>query len=80
MTESRITEIREELDEYKEDRSKAKGRIEDIETKWKDDFDVSNLKEAEDLDIKLETKEKKLTEKEESLSTEIEDLLEEMED
>lgn len=80
MTESRITEIREELDEYKEDRSKAKGRIEDIETKWKDDFDVKDLEEADTLDIKLEAKEKKLTEKEESLSTEIEDLLDEMEE
>lgn len=79
MTESRITEIREELDEYKENRSKAKGRIEDIETKWKDDFDVKDLKGAEELAASLEVKEKKLTEKEESLSTEIEELLDEME-
>ena len=80
MTTERIAEIREEIEEYKEDRSKAKGRIEDIEKRWEDEFEVKDLSAAEALQLKLEKEDKKLAEKEKNIEDEIEDLLEEMEE
>lgn len=80
MTTERIAEIREEIEEYKEDRSKAKGRIEDIEKRWENEFEVKDLSAAETLQLKLEKEDKKLAEKEKNIEDEIEDLLEEMED
>ena len=79
MTTERIDEITEEIEESKESRIKAKGKIEDIEVKWKKDFEVKSLNGAEKLADKLTKEEKVLGEKEEALETEIEELLEEME-
>ena len=80
MTTERIAEIREEIDEYKEDRSKAKGRIEDIESRWKNEFEVKDLEGAEALQTKLEKEDKNLAQKEQDIEDEIENLLEEMEE
>lgn len=79
MTTERIDEITEEIEESKESRIKAKGKLEDIESKWKKDFDVKSLAGAEKLSEKLTSEEKVLEKKETALEEEIEELLEEME-
>lgn len=79
MNATRIQEIREKIETIKEDRSKAKARIEDIEVQWKEEYEVKDLKEAEALLSKMEKEVKTLEGKESDLEEQIEELLEEME-
>lgn len=80
MTDARIEEIQEEIEEIKENRAKASGKIEEIEKRWKKDFDISSSSAAEKLSKKKSEEVATLKAKEKELETEIEDLLDEMEE
>jgi len=80
MTTERIEEIQEEIEEIKENRAKAVGKNEEIEKRWKKDYQVDSLEAAETLSYKTEKEVKALKEKEDEIETEIEELLDEMEE
>ena len=76
MNKERFEEIQETITDLKEERSKAKGRIEDIETKWKEYYEISTTEEAKKLIDKLTKERDTLQQKEDALEIDIESLLE----
>jgi len=80
MTTERIEEIQEEIEEIKENRAKAVGKNEEIEKRWKKDFQVDSLEAAEKLSAKTLKEVEGLKTKEKEIGDEIEELLEEMEE
>lgn len=80
MKESRIEEIQEQMEEIKENRAKASGKIEEIEKRWEKDFDITTPAAAEKLSKKRAEEVETLKSKENELEAEIEELLEEMEE
>lgn len=80
MTLSRVDEIKEELEEGKEERTRAKVNMENIEKTWKEDFEVKDLKGAKSLKEDYTSQIEKLQDKEDKLEGDIEELLDSMED
>ena len=80
MTIDRVNEIKEQLEEGKEERTRAKVKMEDIETNWKEEYAVKNLKGAKTLKEEYTSQIEKLQDKEEKLEKEIEELLDTMEE
>lgn len=79
MDADRIEEIRETIEDLKDKKSKAQGRLEGIESTWKDDYEIDSLEDAEKLIKKLEKERDSLQEKETDLEKEIEELVEGLE-
>lgn len=80
MTLERVEEIKEELQESVEQRTRAKVKMEDVEASWKEEFGVSNLEEAENKKEEIQLQLNKLQKKEDSLEEEIEQLLDQIEE
>lgn len=80
MTIDRVNEIKEQLEEGKEERTRAKVKMEDIETNWKEEYAVKSLKGAKTLKEEYTSQIEKLQDKEEKLEKEIEELLDTMEE
>lgn len=80
MTTARIEEIQEQIEEIKENRAKATGKVEEIEKRWSKDYEVDDIVGAEKLSIKRSAEVETLKQKEKEIETEIEEILEEMEE
>lgn len=80
MTVDRVEEIREQLEESKEQRTRAQVKIEDIENTWKQEYGVTGLDGAKELKETTQDQIDTLTKKEEKLEDEIESLLDQMEE
>jgi chromosome segregation ATPase len=71
-----IEEIKEKVDEAKEEKAKAEGAMEQIEKQWVEEFECKTEEEVQNNIDKLETDIKDLTEKQTSYMTEINTVME----
>ena len=78
MNIERIEEIKEKIEEAKSSKSKALGIIEQIESKWKEEYGVSSLEEAVSLLEKYKTQIQTLTKKSNDLEEKLEKKMEEL--
>lgn len=64
MNTTEFQDIKEKIETAKQNKARAEGAIQKIEEQWEDDFDVSNLEEAEtklaELKDRVETDQSKL--------------------
>jgi chromosome segregation ATPase len=71
-----IEEIKQKVDEAKEEKAKAEGAMEQIEKQWKDEFDCKTEEEVQNNINKIEADIKDLSEKKETYMTEINTVME----
>jgi chromosome segregation ATPase len=72
MTVDRIQEIRDTIDDIKDKRSRAEGKLEQILKTWKNDFDCDSVEEVEKKIVQIEGEIEGLKKKMSSLSDDIE--------